>query len=387
MSNDYVIDVGALRPGVLLPGRRIEGEAPDTWSLSIRWSAVDNLFLSTGYLGGAEWTAKHLAENEDNAERAQLQFVWSLPVPDTSEQSITLRADAICHRQGRFGKGIIPPGTGLAAFLDLGKWVCHWAVVAGGADNGRWWVVDAGTIRTETDHMAEDAAIMVAMRQFHERMEKGFADVSGEVWEPALCLVDSGKWTEVVYDFMKERAAAGDSGWFAAKGHGVSQDQGRVYAEPQKADEKRVLVIGDRYHLARQEAKGIVLLHTDVDHWKSRVHAALRVDVGEPGSLVLWKEDWKKHMGIARSLLAEIEVEEFVAARGTVVKWVKKHRGNHWFDCVVGAFVALDYLALLGNLGKGEERRVKGEREEGRVRGERRRVEVPGFGGMLKRDR
>lgn len=383
MSN-YVFDPALLSPGRLLPGYRVDGDAPDTWSLSIRWSAVDNLFLSAGYIAAGEWSARNLAEDSDSAEREQSQFVWALPIEDVSDRSTTMRADQVCHRQGRFGRGIIPPGCGLAAFMDLGKYACHWAVVAGASSPSRWWLVDSGVIATEVDHLAESEAITVAMRQFYERMEQGFADTTGAVWSPGICLIDSGAWSEVVYQFMGELAGKGVSGWWASKGHGLSQDQGRVYTEPGKITD-RVMVIGDRYHIALQESKAIALLHMDVDYWKSRVHAALNAPIGEAGSLVLCQDDWRNHMGIARALLSEVAIQEFVPDKGVVTRWKKRHRNNHWLDCVVGAFVGLDYLGLLSMAQAEAAPRPRQElpREEG-DRGLR--LGAPDFGGMLRRD-
>lgn len=232
--------------------------------------------------------------------------------------------------------------------------------------------------------MAEGDAILLAMRQFHERMEQGFADVAGAVWSPGICVVDSGAWSDVVYQFMGELAAKGIGGWWASKGHGVSQDQGHVYSEPGKVND-RVLVVGDRYHIAQQEAKGLALIHVDVDHWKSRVHAALNAPIGEAGSLVLCMDDWRKHMGIARALLSEVAVQEFKPDKGVVVTWKKRHRNNHWLDCVVGAFVGLDYLGLL-TMAQAEA--TQATRREAAQPDTERGVRLGGidFGGMLRRD-
>lgn len=375
---------------VVKRGYKIMGDAPDTWTLGFRWSAVDNLFLKTGYIGAGEWTARNLAENEINAEIEQLQFVWAMPVPDGSDKSIALRPDALAHRQGRFGKGVVPPGAGLVAFMDLGKYKCHWGVAAAvdTSEGLRYWLVDAGMIRTEMDHLSERDAMLVAMREFHERCEEGFLDdATGEVIQPTLRYIDSGKWADIVYDFIIEMAAAGHGGYFPTKGFGVSQDQARVYTEPSKVTD-RVVLVGDRYHLALQEAKGVVLIHIDVDAWKSRVHAALRAPIGETGSLVLWKGDWKKHMPVARHLLSEVAIEEFVPGKGTVVRWEKISRDNHWFDCVVGAFAGLDYLgALMEAKRHGAEQKARKGQEGGGEGGENRGLEGVSFGGALSRDR
>lgn len=413
---------GSVRPGgSATRGKRkqgaksplsIVGDPPETYTLGFRWSAFDNLFLSTGYLGSGEWTARNLAENAENAELEQLQFVWAMPVPDSSERSVALKSDELCHRQGRFARGVIPPGAGLVAFLDLGKYRCHWVVLAGARTPGasmRYWLVDCGVIRTDVGPLSERDGLLVAMREFHDICEAGFISAADaaesqtgmsaplERWSPALRFVDSGAWSTVVYEFMVSMAREGHDGYFPSKGHGASQDQGRVYRE-QKTINDRVLVIGDRYHVARQElteASGaeleVALVHVDVDAWKTRVHGALRVEPGAPGSLMLWKGDWKEHMSIARSLLSEVMVENFEPDKGMVITWEKKHRDNHFFDGFVGCLAALDYLGYLeeeegqltvdsGQLTVGDGLRPgEGEVPEGRLLGE------VNFGGALKR--
>lgn len=353
-------------------GVRIVGAPKDTFTLGFRWSAFDNLFLSTGYIGSGEWSARNLATDAESAEREQLQFVWARPIADTADRSVTLRSDELCHRQGRFARGVIPPGCGLVAFLDLGKYRCHWVVLAGsrtpptspqaGGNSMRYWLVDCGVIRTDVGPLSERDGLMVAMREFHEICDGGWPSASGsddDRWSPALRFVDSGKWTAEVYEFMMAMAAEGHEGYFPSKGHGASQDQGRVYRE-QKAITERVMVIGDRYHLARQEVSvedgssmEIALVHIDVDAWKTRVHAALSVDGNAPGSLMLWHGDWREHMPVARALLSEVAIEDFKPGDGVVVTWKKVHRENHYLDGFAGCAAALDYLGYLE--GEGEQ--------------------------------
>lgn len=166
---------------------------------------------------------------------------------------------------------------------------------------------------------------------------------------PGIVGVDSGKWSTVVYEFIREVSKL-NSGvmWFATKGHGLSQDQGRVYTMPEKRTEA-VRYIGDRYHLRLQEEHRIYLMHMDSDAWKSRVHASLTTEMGEPGSLVLWnggQEDtdvWT----LSKHLTAEKGIEEFDPKRGMVKRWVRTNRNNHLLDCVYGCLVGLDYLRVV----------------------------------------
>jgi len=153
----------------------------------------------------------------------------------------------------------------------------------------------------------------------------------------------------VVYEFIREVSKL-NSGvmWFATKGHGLSQDQGRVYTMPEKRTEA-VRYIGDRYHLRLQEEHRIYLMHMDSDAWKSRVHASLTTEMGEPGSLVLWQagQEDTDVWTLSKHLTAEKGIEEFDPKRGMVKRWVRTNRNNHLLDCVYGCLVGLDYLKVV----------------------------------------
>jgi len=46
------------------------------------------------------------------------------------------------------------------------------------------------------------------------------------------------------------------------------------------------------------------------------------------------------HLSLAKHLTAEVKTEEFVAGKGTVVKWERLRRQNHWFDALYNACAA-----------------------------------------------
>ena len=48
----------------------------------------------------------------------------------------------------------------------------------------------------------------------------------------------------------------------------------------------------------------------------------------------------QEHLSLAKHLTAEIKTEEFVAGKGTVTKWERIRRQNHWFDALYNACVA-----------------------------------------------
>jgi hypothetical protein len=200
---------------------------------------------------------------------------------------------------------------------------------------------------------------------------------------PSVRFVDSGKWSEEVYGFVRDVSRLpGDQNsgaYFATKGFGLSQDQAKVYTEQSKVS-GRVRFIGDRYHLTLQEAHQVYLVHMDADTWKTRVHSALGCALDRGSPLVLWRGDWRETFSLSKHLLSEVGIEVFDPGRGMVRKWEKKHSNNHWFDGAYGCFVALDYAAFVGGGEKGEGGSLKGEGGRGKFEG----GSLKGEGGSLK---
>lgn len=341
----YCFDPSTLEPGRLLLGYRITGERPETYTLGFRWSAADNMFTDAGLIAIEEWKKVNASVNEQSDERKLRQFVWALPTEPETETTLTVSASAVRRRMGMHPRGIVPEGWRLAAFLDLGKRVCHWATVAG---DDRFQVVDTGIVEVPSGDRTVEDGLHIALWQWYDRVLEGWGPHAAK---PGIVVVDSGKWNTVVYDFIRDvsRLNTGIM-WFASKGHGLSQDQGRVYAMPDQLT-KAIPYIGDRYHLRLQEAHGIYLLHADSDAWKSRVHAGLTTPLGETGSLTLWQDDpsaadiWT----LSKHLTAERGIEEFDVKRGMVKRWERVNRNNHLLDCVYGCLVGLDYLHVVAD--------------------------------------
>lgn len=381
MPNPYCFDPAGLEPGVLLPGYRIVGERPETFTLGFRWSAADNMFTNAGLIAIEEWRKLNASVDEQSDERKLRQFVWALPTEDTSESTLTVSASAVRRRLGGLDRGAVPSDWFFSGFLDLGQRVCHWGVAAG---LERFAAVDTGVIEVPTGDRTVEEGLKLAMWEWYDRVVLGWASgimnyesgimnvglesppstggnegvglesppsMGGNVGarRPGIVLVDSGRWTSVVYEFIREVSQL-NSGvmWFASKGHGLSQDQGRVYAMPDQVSGK-IPYVGDRYHVRLQEAHGIYLMHMDSDAWKSRIHSGLTVPPGEPGSLVLWSatpEDtdiWT----LAKHLTSERGVVEFDPKRGNVQRWERVNRNNHFLDCFYGCLVGLDYLRVV----------------------------------------
>ena len=76
----------------------VAGHPPATDTLGFRWSAVNNLFATTGEIAAEEWQASRAAD-EDNADRERRQFVWCLPVVPTKWTDAEIETHELASQQ------------------------------------------------------------------------------------------------------------------------------------------------------------------------------------------------------------------------------------------------------------------------------------------------
>ncbi|MBN1459790.1 MAG: hypothetical protein JXA57_09640, partial [Armatimonadetes bacterium] len=62
--------------------------------------------------------------------------------------------------------------------------------------------------------------------------------------------------------------------------------------------------------------------------------------VDTPGAMTFFHAQPNEHLSFAKHLTAERQVEEFIALRGTVVRWEKVRQNNHWLDALYNAAAA-----------------------------------------------
>lgn len=160
---------------------------------------------------------------------------------------------------------------------------------------------------------------------------------------PDQVWIDAGYQPETVYAFTR---GAGER-YRACKGHGASQEpgSGRAYVAP-KTTGSVIVYNGDGYHIARLDGGRQWLVEVSADRWKSWVHRRLATPLVEPGALAFFEGGQWEHTAIVRHLLAEVQREEFIAGRGTVVRWEALHRNNHWLDALYLAAAAAHLCGL-----------------------------------------
>lgn len=323
--------------GQEIDGSRVVGPDPRTETLGFRWNAANNLLVTAGDIAVEEWRGTR-SPDPDSAERKLHQFVWTTPYKPEGLDSGEIDPVEVAKRTSGTPRGVVPRWcTHLTGGIDLGRHLCHWTVT-GWSDDARGAVVDYGRIEVASSDMAEERALLIALREFRSICEAGWKrEGAEETFAPELVLVDSGYMPDVPYAFVSER----DRGWRAAKGVG-DREYGRFgagYHEP-KTTGSVVVTIGDGYHVARLKAKGTFLVEINVSQWKAWVHERLRGQQGVAGSLELFEATPAEHTAYARHMAAERRIQEFKPRKGTVIRWEAVSKNNHWLDATTLAAVA-----------------------------------------------
>lgn len=299
------------------------GMMPKTLTLGFRFTAVNNMLVPMKRVAEEEWGAPRTTD-PDLAERKLRQFYWTLPSEPDAVTTSEIDAAAITSRIVDIPRGRVPADAAkLTVGIDVGKWLCHWVAPAwrGGSPH----VVEYGRLEVPSASMAEELAILTALRRFRDEVALiGWPSVGGgQNIRPSLVLVDSGNWESTVVAFCKESGP----GYLPCKGFGVAQlGRRKIAREP-------------GYEVVEQSA-GHNLIEINADHWKTEVHNRLQTPINQPGALTLFNAKPVEHLSFAKHLTAEKRVEEFIAGRGTVIRWEAMNRNNHYLDALSLACVA-----------------------------------------------
>jgi phage terminase large subunit GpA-like protein len=334
------------------PEGEIVGEAAATQTFGLRWSAVDNPFATAKQLGVEEWRAARAA-NRENADRKMRQFVWCLPYESPDLDLTPLDPDAVASRSANDKRGVPPSDTiAVVVGVDTGKRKLHWTAIALRSSGGLA-VIEYGSQTVEADRLGTTKALLLALGQLEIYFGDGWTGAAGQSWSPAQVWIDSGwhEHTDAVYSFCATANKGLDPGkeqFRPAKGYGEGQMLVGRYVAPTKRS-RDVLFVGDNYHLARLRRNGrlvpgVIVAHCDGDHWKSKLHDRLSMPADQPDAMTLYRPaDPFEHAEFTAHLTAEKQVESFVPGRGTVRKWERISRKNHWLDSTYTGVAASDF--------------------------------------------
>ena len=310
----------------ITPDGTITGDPPRTDTLAFRWSAVNNLFATAGDIGLDEFNAAH-DPDEDNAERKMCQFVWALPYEPPAWDAMPLTAEGVMARANQWAKGIVPEDVEQFTIgLDLGKFLAHWTGIVF-RTGGFLHIADYSRFEIPTDQFGVEKAMLVALRQFRDLVESGWACKDGQPRVPDQVWIDAGYQKEVVYAFCRE---SGDR-YRPCFGRGASQQRVQYYNRPKKTG-AIVRHLGEGFHISRLKDERLHIVDVDADHWKTWTRARFSTPLDESGSMSLYQAMPREHMSFAKHNTAEKKIEEFIAGKGMVTRWDHGRVNNHWGD-------------------------------------------------------
>jgi hypothetical protein len=176
--------------------------------------------MTAGEVAAAEWRASHAAD-EENAEREMRQFVWCLPLAPSKLNQTSLEVNELAARMVDLPRGIVPQAAQWVTIgVDLGKYLCHWVVVAW-SPSAVGHLIDYGRTEVASESLGIDQALLVALREMKEMFNDGWptGTPDGQRVQPGLVFVDAGYMSQVVYPFCRESGKR----FRPAVGRGASQ--------------------------------------------------------------------------------------------------------------------------------------------------------------------
>jgi len=272
------------------------------------------------------------------------------PPETVGPQGMGLTSAIVSSRISGFDRLQLPANTvSLTAAIDLGKYSCHWVVIA-------WWpggggcVVDYGIAEvTGTDntmnHEASEPMIYKALLRWRdELLAKPFVDAAGERRKVDCVFIDSGTFTNAAYEFVRQVGPP----FFVAKG------MANYRPKTQSSDKIKA---GDNMHAAFLESSKVWLFELNTDYWKAWVHERFMSPTFDDdnmlrrGALSLFTPPGnKKHLSYAQHIVAEELVTEFKEGKGSKTYWKVNNDNNHYLDatyycCAAGRYTGIALLA------------------------------------------
>lgn len=333
-----------LHRGQALEAGKVVGPLPRTTTFSFRFSAFNNLLMSSSDIAQEMYQGANDPAHEQ-AERKLCQFLWCEPFKPPISEEIILEVKQLLVRQGRCGQGFVPHWCEvLTVGADLRKRQLHWTAIAwrqGFAGQ----VIDRGIITVRGDELPLDDAIKQALLELRDLADSGWVCESGHERDGELRIADA-----VFYDSRYAQA-----GCFAftrdpktdrvrylpIEGVGSGDYHSRMhYQRPTKKTKGNILKIGDGWHLKRYPEARVNVIEIDANFWKTELQSRLAVQAydqaglqQQDGSLVLFEtKNPTEHLDYCRHLTSERQQIVFTPGKGEEKVWVRSGQANHYLD-------------------------------------------------------
>lgn len=278
----------------------------------------------------ADWGEKSVATEIDND-----------PPEEVGPQGSGLTWHTVASRLSGLDRGQIPANAScVTAAIDLGKYLCHWVVIA-------WWkgaggcIIDygraevAGTDKAIDNEASEPMIYRALLNWRDELLAKQYVDAAGSHRRVDAVFVDSGTFTDAAYQFVRDVHGAP---FFVSKGIGNYRD---------KTTETASIKPGNHFHASYQEAQGLWLYELNTDYWKQFVHERFLTPTFDEqnflrrGALSLFNQpNDRKHTSFAQHIVSEELVSEFKEGKGVKTYWNVVSDNNHWLDATYNAAAA-----------------------------------------------
>ncbi len=266
------------------------------------------------------------------------------PPEEAGPQGSGLTADLVASRISGLSKRQLPANTvALTAAIDLGKYLCHWVVVA-------WWqgaggvVVDygraevAGTDKSINNEASEPMIYKALLNWRDELLQKRYVDATGTRRSVDFCMVDSGTFTNAAYEFTRQVRGV------------FHPSKGLNPYYPKKQSTSTVLA-GANLHAQKFGSQNLWLYELDTNHWKQWTHERFMTPTFDEhnmlrrGALSLYQAD-EKHISFSQHIASEELISEFVEGKGLKTKWSQRNENNHWLDALYMAAAASEVCGV-----------------------------------------
>lgn len=333
-------------------GQRV-GDLPETFTCGSRWSAFNNLFWPSTWLGRQEYRRLH-AEDEDNAEKEACQFRWVIPYTPIGMEVTHLNANKVRSQQCQYGKSSVPAEAEWVTMgIDLGKRLAHWTVLVW-MPNRQGFVSDYGKFDVPSDDIGVERALKISLMDFNDRLLESELGID-QIWVDARYQGgrDRTHMGYPVYEFCREQfeKVEGDQcqKWFPLNGWDMDRQSGRRYSQP-KNPTATTKHLGNNFHTDYSATHHVWIQHINVDHWKLQTQRMFTVPefdkdgTPNPGHLRLYNAiDPNEHISFTKHLASEKHSIERDPVKGDVVKWTQRG-SNHWLDSTVYGVCAASFL-------------------------------------------
>lgn len=262
------------------------------------------------------------------------------PEEEETEQTLGLTAGIVQKRLSGLARHELPKvDCKIAVGIDIGKYSSHWVKIAfHGSAIGS--IIDYGVMEnpgmnTATDPQAVQVSLLSSLLNWADEIQAENP--------PDIVFVDSGDYTDAVYEFTRRVGGV----FKPSKGN-----DGRMQFNRPAGD-----VEGVRYfrecRADWQKRENLWLFHVNSTYWKLAVQQRFMVETFDDGhmrndgTLALFvASNAKEHHSYSQHIIAEEWQELFVEGKGLQRKWEVKSKNNHWLDATALACCAADVMGI-----------------------------------------